>query len=113
MTSWEYLLALASTCVIATLSACDNISSDDLARTGAEAAVRQSLKDPSSAQFGQFYYNKATGRACLGVNAKNAFGGYVGEKQAGLVTDGKDWAYSASVDISHEQCRSQFADKTA
>lgn len=46
----------------------------------AQQAVLESLKDPSSARFGRFWY--APGKAACGtVNAKNAFGGYTGEQR--------------------------------
>lgn len=50
-----------------------------------ESAVRDNLKDPSSAQFGRYIAfnikNKngtTTTGACGNVNAKNSYGGYVG-----------------------------------
>ena len=48
-------------------------------RLYAENAVRGALKDPGSAQFGSFQ-QKGTA-ACGTVNAKNAFGGYVGMRR--------------------------------
>lgn len=68
------------------------------------------MKDPSSAQFGQF--SPRTGvkgtYACIGVNGRNTFGGYTGEQQAVLVKgDGESagvWAVVDFFQISHEEC---------
>lgn len=53
----------------------------------AQAAIRQKLKDPDSAKFGKTIVKtvpnaagKPTTVVCGTVNAKNAFGGYVGER---------------------------------
>ncbi|WP_315809468.1 hypothetical protein [Pseudomonas sp. C9-3] len=45
----------------------------------AKEAVLAKLKDPDSAKFGQII-SKASGIVCGYVNAKNAFGGYTGDK---------------------------------
>ena len=45
----------------------------------AEDVVRQGLKDPESARFRDVRRNTATGAVCGYVNAKNSYGGYVGE----------------------------------
>lgn len=53
----------------------------DAVRTGAENAVKNSLKDPDSAHFGGMLAFKAGDGSiwvCGYVNAKNSFGGYVG-----------------------------------
>jgi hypothetical protein len=43
------------------------------------------LKDPSSAQFGEFTkYGDHGSYSCLSVNSKNTFGGYTGVQQATL-----------------------------
>ena len=56
-----------------------------------ESGVRQSLKDPQSAQFGQMYASEdgETITVCGLVNSKNSFGGYVGMKpfMGALVND--------------------------
>jgi hypothetical protein len=66
----------------------------------AKAAVRDILKDPASAQFRNVYVQK-TGVTCGQVNAKNAFGGYVGfrgfavDQEGRAVIDGEEdggWA---------------------
>ncbi len=79
-------------------------------RSGAEKAVRESLTDPESAKFGEFYFNGKTGRACLTVNAKNSFGGYVGDKQARLRKDTEGWHYEYSFGDTSEECRARHAD---
>lgn len=45
----------------------------------AKASVKARLKDPSSAEFGKVVM-KPSGIVCGYVNAKNAYGGYTGEK---------------------------------
>ena len=58
-------------------------------REDAKRAVRASLKDPDSARFGDISLRKVTvpGKtqqldvACGTVNAKNSFGGYVGDRR--------------------------------
>lgn len=44
----------------------------------AKEAVRERLRDPGSAVFAVMTYDRGTGAVCGGVNARNAFGGYVG-----------------------------------
>lgn len=95
--STRSLVALA---LLTSLAGCNS------AQRGAEEAVRQNLKDPDSAKFGEFYYNEKTGRACLAVNAKNAMGGYTGERHALLVTDGDEWAVASMEAQSAAHCRS-------
>jgi hypothetical protein len=58
--------------------------SDSAVISRAFSAVRASLKDPSSADFGLTKrYSVAEGKnvACGTVNAKNSFGGYAGAKR--------------------------------
>lgn len=54
----------------------------------AQSAVRSRLRDPSSAQFGEicFVETDDSWAVCGSVNAKNGFGGYVGE--AGFIAAG-------------------------
>lgn len=55
-------------------------ASDDQARRDVMTTVRATLRDPDSAQFGPIEF-RGTGPsriACGHVNAKNAYGGYVG-----------------------------------
>ena len=67
-------------------------------------AVIASLKDPDSAKFGKFTLVTPT-RACMGVNARNSFGGYTGEQQAYLVKESGTWLVaSIDKDLSHELC---------
>ena len=90
----------------ASLAACNS------QRAGAEEAVRAALRDPESARFGEFYYNEETKLACLTTNAKNAMGGYTGDKEAMLsYADGK-WLYGGDLDSTPQRCREIFADKT-
>lgn len=51
--------------------------------SSAKEAVKQILNDPSSAQFKNIYTSSYDGKpaACGEVNAKNAFGAYVGYKR--------------------------------
>jgi hypothetical protein len=71
----------------------------------AQQAVLEVLKDPDSAKFGEFYYNSDTKKACLGVNAKNAMGGYTGEEQAFLDETEKGWEFSHFGEVSAEMCK--------
>lgn len=87
------------------LGACSNL------KHGAEEEVRRALKDPDSAKFGEFYYNPKTKKACLTVNAKNAMGGYTGDKQVLLQRDDKGWNNIAEDEISASSCRDDLADK--
>lgn len=45
----------------------------------AESAVRGTLRDPESTRFRDIKRNTVTGAVCGLLNAKNAYGGYVGE----------------------------------
>ena len=45
----------------------------------AENAIREGLRDPESARFREVKRNTSTGAVCGYLNAKNAYGGYVGE----------------------------------
>ena len=90
--------------VLCLLAACDRN------RSGAEASVRSLLKDPDSAKFGEFYFNRDTQRGCLAVNAKNSLGGYTGEKQAYLQKTEKGWDAYGIAGIPLESCRQVFAD---
>lgn len=64
--------------------------------TPIESAVRKELKDPGSAIFKDEL--RVDSRACLWVNAKNSFGGYVGGKYAHLVNLGKNHWYVETLD---------------
>ena len=75
-------------------------------------AVKESMFDPYSAVFEEvtIINNKF---ACVGVNGKNRFGGYVGKKQAVVANVGERWLYLRSEDISHENCKSIVKDLLA
>lgn len=82
-------------------------------KSGAEKAVRDVLKDPDSAKFGEFYFNSKTGKACLTTNAKNSMGGYTGDSQSQLVKDKDGWHYAGDVEETHADCSENFADDKA
>ena len=69
-----------------------------------QAAVRASLKDPESAQFGALTIAKDR-YACLTVNARNSYGGYSGPREAALtkVADGS-WQVMKIYELVHPQC---------
>ena len=78
-------------------------------RSGAEKAVREALKDPDSAKFGEFYFNSKTGKACLTTNAKNSMGGYTGNSQSHLTKDKDGWHYASDAEESPDDCRTGYA----
>ena len=92
---------LATLCLLA---ACDRN------KGGAEEAVRENLKDPDSAKFGDFYYNDKTHKGCLAVNAKNSMGGYTGYQLALVEKTGNGWQVSGINDVSLDICRKAHAD---
>lgn len=79
-------------------------------RSGAERAVREALKDPDSAKFGEFYFNGKTGKACLTTNAKNSMGGYTGDSQSHVVKDKDGWHYDGDQEETPADCRESYAD---
>lgn len=80
-----FLMPVASAFALGlSLSAC---SFDDLQ---AHQAVKQILKDPSSASFGKLT-RLDDKHACLTVNAKNSFGGYSGGQEAWLAKANGKW----------------------
>ena len=81
------------------------------AQAGAEAAVRENLKDPDSARFGEFYYNSETQKACLTTNAKNSMGGYTGDKQAMLFNEDGTWVFAGTHETDQATCKEIFADQ--
>jgi hypothetical protein len=95
-------VALALVCVTS-LAACSG-------RSGAEEAVRQVLKDPDSARFGEFYFNEETKKGCLAVNARNAMGGYTGEQQAYVERTENGWETDGIAEIDQAMCRRIHAD---
>jgi len=66
-------------------------------------AVLRSLKDPDSAKFGTIrdLHDK---KACITVNARNAYGGYTGDQQAILIKTGNKWDVLGIHDISSNDC---------
>lgn len=95
-------VALALAC-IAPIAACSD-------RSGAEEAVRKELKDPSSAQFGELYFNDKTQKGCLAVNAKNSMGGYTGDQQAYVKRKGDGWEVNGIAPLTLSMCREVYAD---
>lgn len=93
------------------VGACTTLSACDMNRRGAEAAVRENLKDPESARFGEFYYNSEKKRACFEVNAKNSMGGYTGDKQVQLDKQADGWVWVGENDSDMDTCRSVWADR--
>jgi len=79
----------------------------------AEKAIREYLKDPDSARFGEFYYNAKLKRACFTVNAKNSMGGYIGNQQVLLTRTDNGWDWNSPVEESPEDCRKGWADNAA
>lgn len=73
------------------------------AKSEAEKAVLDRLKDPDSAKFGEFTQVNER-RACLTVNAKNSMGGYTGDQQAFLFKFGEEWTVVAIQETSHKTC---------
>ena len=79
------------------LSACSSAESD------AKKAVSDSLKDPSSAKFGEF--TLVNDKACLTVNARNGFGGYTGDQQALLLKAENTWlVVTIEKNATHNEC---------
>jgi hypothetical protein len=101
-TLFRGVLALA--CVVP-LASCSS------AKSGAEAAVRESLKDPDSAKFGALYYNEKTRKGCLTVNARNSMGGYTGDQQAYVKRTDKGWDVVGIADIGLNTCKEVHADQ--
>jgi hypothetical protein len=97
---------------VAMVLACASLLSACSGRSGAEDAVRKVLKDPDSAKFGEFYFNRKTGKACLTTNAKNAMGGYTGDKEAHLEKTKEGWQYLFDLEETPLSCRKNHADET-
>lgn len=82
-----------------------------LEKSTAKDAVLKRLKDPSSAIFGE--YTRIGDKACLGVNAKNSMGGYVGERQARLFRSDGKWLISGFEEADHTQCVTELEEREA
>lgn len=69
-------------------------------KTLAMDMVRKKLKDPESARFSRITYQKQTNNICGYVNAKNSYGGYIGDRRFVIVNgyvnilDGTSSAYN-------------------
>jgi hypothetical protein len=102
----KYIILCAS---LAMLAGCTETSA-------VKSAVRDVLKDPDSAKFGEItlFEGQKGKHACATVNARNAMGGYTGDKQMLLRHDGEDgWTVVDELDdYTHEQC-SKIADAIA
>lgn len=86
------------------LSACEGTRGD------AETAVRESLKDPDSARFGEYYFNEKTQKGCLVVNAKNSMGGYTGNQTAYLTRKDEKWSMYLFEIGGLDYCKEKHAD---
>lgn len=78
--------------VLVLLAACDSAILDDPMKK----AVRETLKDPDSAKFGEKFVIE--NRACISVNAKNSYGGYTGATNAHLKKLSNDNWYVDTLD---------------
>ena len=56
--------------------------SSEIFESPIKKAVRDKLKDPDSAKFGEQFIFES--RACISINAKNSYGGYTGASYAHL-----------------------------
>ncbi len=65
--------------------------------------VLKGLKDPDSAKFGEFT-RVSEDSACLGINARNSYGGYTGEQQALLFKLEGKWEIIKTEKIDHGFC---------
>ncbi|HEM8621104.1 hypothetical protein [Citrobacter amalonaticus] len=86
---FKYLCVI---CLSLFITACKP-SDEEMIKFG-ESLVKQSLKDPESAKFNSFYrqFGDGVGYVCGTVNAKNSYGGYVGNRNYYVhltVKDGK------------------------
>ncbi len=77
---------------------------DDATKKAILAVISASLRDPISATYGAAHMYK--NGVCVTVNAKNGFGGYVGEREAYLVRDSDEsqWKIVGLAPVSHMDC---------
>jgi hypothetical protein len=68
------------------------------------SAVKKELFDPYSAQFGEIKLILDDKFACVPVNAKNKYGGYVGTQHAIVTRIGNTWVSMGASDISEAKC---------
>lgn len=76
-------------------------------KESAENYISSVLKDPESARFGEFTVEAVEGFsiACFTVNAKNSYGGYVGDKVFALVKlNDEPWDIISSKGDVHGEC---------
>lgn len=73
--------------------------------TAIKQAVLRILKDPYSARFGAIkqFKRKEEYSACVVVNSKNSYGGYVGDKVLLLQKIDNEWMYMG--DLASYMCR--------
>ena len=70
-----------------------------------QKAIIESLNDPDSAKFNDQMILVDDKAACVGVNAKNTFGGYTGFQQAMFMKlDGIGWQLMKVANVSQEVC---------
>ena len=87
--------------------ACLTLCACNSGEAAAHKAALERLKDPDSARFGKFTVSKDGKKACLGVNAKNSYGGYTGEHQVVLSKNSSaQWEWVDELDevFSHSEC---------
>lgn len=84
-----------------------------VARNAVMDSVRSQLKDPSSAKFAAVYLTKSRDMGCGHVNAKNAFGGYVGDTMF-VSTKGAagDWETTLDPNLDRLEAMVQVAAQT-
>ena len=87
------------------LAACDSASFYNPLKK----AVREKLKDPDSAKFGDPVV--LGNRACISVNAKNSYGGYTGSKYTHLKRISSDNWYVESMEGESECSESVLSQK--
>lgn len=87
---------------------CDGLKSDSYkSKADAKEAIYKVLKDPDSAKFGDFTMevSGSISLACFTVNAKNSYGGYVGDRVFSLFRQfDEPWEVISSKDKSHMSC---------
>lgn len=71
-----------------------------------QEAVRSSLRDPTSAIFGETRISPSGTAACVVVNARNSFGGYTGDQVASVYLDRETGTWEAAdiSEISMDTC---------
>lgn len=102
---YRYSLIVLLVLSLQTIS-CSNIfaaSSKGDPKSAAKDAILKNLKDPYSARFGSFtQINNEL--ACYTVNARNSYGGYVGNREAFLSKIGGKWYVINFNEMGHNSC---------